>query len=108
VWDILGAILTLAGIVLCKLGLRKPKEKSLEERVNEAVEKRLADLQLQGSLAVSPVPPAAAAPRPVPVPVDVPPPAPRAPTPPPAGPRCPKCGRLLVAGGKLCRNCDMA
>ncbi|MEA3189434.1 MAG: hypothetical protein QOD77_16 [Thermoplasmata archaeon] len=90
VWlDALGAALLVAGIVVAKVALKPPKPKSIEEQVNEAVEARLAAM-------------------PKPTPVDVPPPAPKAPPLPPAGPRCPKCGRLKIAGGKLCRQCDMA
>ncbi len=128
VWDVVGFVLLIAGIVCLKLAFRKPKPKTVEEQVEEAVRRRLAELGARdgvatGGLAASVLaasvpdePIAVASPRPT-VPassqsptgvwVDRPPVAASALLLTNAGQpgRCPRCGRMLL-GGRFCRVCD--
>ncbi len=109
----LGIVFVLAGVVLAKMGLAPPKPKSVEQLVQEEVERRLG-AQVPSPAAVAPAPaplawpatspepstavasPAMAAPRPV-----VAAPSPQS-SPSPRRTHCASCGSVLVAGGRMC------
>lgn len=114
VWDALGGVALIAGIVLVKVGSRKPKPPTLDELIEAKVQERLAGMQLVAPADASGPPaavhiearPGAAAPSPSigGTPVKVSPPAATVQVPSQAA-RCPSCGLPLIAGGSFCRSC---
>lgn len=79
--DGVALVLIMGGVIAAKWGMT-PKEKTVEERVKEELDKRL------GGQARHPDGPAAVKARAA-----------------PADGACPTCGQPLLAGGRFCRNC---
>lgn len=109
-WDIAGAVLAITGLVFVKLALRKPKPPSMEEQVEAAVARRLAELGITANPrapnATQQTPQLTHATAPAELRAPTVAPAPAAPhlvAAPPAG--CPTCGQALVGGGRFCRAC---
>jgi len=108
--DGFGFLALMAGIVLVKTGLAKPKGKPVEQLVQEEVERRLAGQTVyhatQTTLPVTSVP--APAPSGAANQVFAAPPTatPAAQSPmsalPPRRTHCGSCGSVLVAGGRIC------
>lgn len=93
--DGLGMVGIMGGIIALQHGM-KPKEKTVEERVAEELDRRRADGTVQAGQG-APRAPASSVQA-------APPPAPR-PAQPAAPSACPTCHGPLVAGGRFCKNC---
>ena len=103
--DALGFVALLAGFVLVKQALAKPKPRPVEDLVQEEVARRLAAMgAVPAPPSSPPVPgaPAVVAAAPSPAAAVQPPVAPAVAAPAQRRTHCAECGSVLVAGGRLC------